>query len=133
MSNQEMRKRLASLSFSEKITMLEKLRDRSLAFSIVRVFLVGGPDDFQQKLEPEAQKYLSAHLKGGSPNASRSVLNVLLTDWLLRGHKVRFALEVDGKAKSKEVTSVEALNSLIGQDQTPATLLQGLAALPDAD
>jgi hypothetical protein len=37
MSKQEMRKRLASLSFSEKIQILEKLRDRSLAFA------VGGP------------------------------------------------------------------------------------------
>jgi hypothetical protein len=33
MSKQEMRKRLASLSFSEKIQILEKLRDRSLAFA----------------------------------------------------------------------------------------------------
>jgi hypothetical protein len=30
---QEMRKRLAVLSFSEKINMLEKLRDRSLAIA----------------------------------------------------------------------------------------------------
>jgi len=33
MSKQEMRKRLASLSFSEKVQILEKLRDRSLAFA----------------------------------------------------------------------------------------------------
>ena len=33
MSNQETRKRLASLSFSEKIKLLEKLRDRSLAIA----------------------------------------------------------------------------------------------------
>lgn len=32
-SKQEMRKRLAALSFSEKIKILEKLRDRSLAIS----------------------------------------------------------------------------------------------------
>jgi hypothetical protein len=32
MSKQEMRKRLAALSFSEKVKILEKLRDRSLAF-----------------------------------------------------------------------------------------------------
>ena len=31
MSKEHMRKRLASLSFSEKIEILEKLRDRSLA------------------------------------------------------------------------------------------------------
>jgi len=33
MSKQEMRKRLASLSFSEKIKILEKLRDRSLSLA----------------------------------------------------------------------------------------------------
>ena len=33
MSNPEMRKRLAALSFSEKIRILEKLRDRSLALA----------------------------------------------------------------------------------------------------
>ena len=33
MSKQEMRKRLASLSFSEKVKILERLRDRSLAIA----------------------------------------------------------------------------------------------------
>jgi hypothetical protein len=33
MSKQQMRKRLAALSFSEKVKILEKLRDRSLAFA----------------------------------------------------------------------------------------------------
>jgi hypothetical protein len=33
MSKQEMRKRLAALSFSEKVEILEKLRDRSLALA----------------------------------------------------------------------------------------------------
>jgi hypothetical protein len=33
MSKQEMRKRLAALSFSEKLKILEKLRDRSLALA----------------------------------------------------------------------------------------------------
>jgi hypothetical protein len=33
MSKQEMRKRLASLSFSEKLKILEKPRDRSLALA----------------------------------------------------------------------------------------------------
>jgi hypothetical protein len=33
MSKPEMRKRLASLSFTEKVKILEKLRDRSLAFA----------------------------------------------------------------------------------------------------
>ena len=32
-SKQEMRKRLARLSFSEKVKILERLRDRSLAFA----------------------------------------------------------------------------------------------------
>ena len=33
MGNPEMRRQLASLSFSEKVEILEKLRDRSLAFA----------------------------------------------------------------------------------------------------
>ena len=33
MSKQEMRKRLAALSFSEKVKILEKLRDRSLSLA----------------------------------------------------------------------------------------------------
>ena len=33
MSKKEMRKELAALSFSEKIKIFEKLRDRSLAFA----------------------------------------------------------------------------------------------------
>ena len=33
MSKQEMRKRLAALSFSEKVKILEKLRDRSLVLA----------------------------------------------------------------------------------------------------
>jgi hypothetical protein len=86
MSKPKMRARLASLSFSDKIEILEKLRDRSLAFATVKVFLVVCPNDpnpdqekMRQNLEPEAQKYLSLHLKGGAPNASRSALHALLT------------------------------------------------------
>jgi hypothetical protein len=43
MSKQEMRKRLAALSFSEKVKILEKLRDRSLALAAagLRRTLVG--------------------------------------------------------------------------------------------
>jgi len=37
MSKKEMRKRLASLSFSEKVKILEKLRDRSLALAAWRL------------------------------------------------------------------------------------------------
>ena len=36
MGKQEMRRELASLSFSEKIKILEKLRERSLAFAEAR-------------------------------------------------------------------------------------------------
>ena len=36
MGKQEMRKELASLSFSEKVKILEKLRDRSLLFAEAR-------------------------------------------------------------------------------------------------
>ena len=36
MGKQEMRKQLAKLSFSEKVKILEKLRDRSLLFAEVR-------------------------------------------------------------------------------------------------
>lgn len=36
MGKQELRKQLASLSFSDKIKILEKLRDRSLAFAEAR-------------------------------------------------------------------------------------------------
>jgi hypothetical protein len=137
MSKPKMRARLASLSFSDKIKILEKLRDRSSAFALVKVFLVARPDDpnaddqekMRQKLEPDAQRYLSAHLKGGPPNASRAVLHVLLEHWLLgRGRKVRFELGVDGKIKAKEVTQVEELNALIGQGRTAAEFLQAIGS-----
>jgi hypothetical protein len=36
MGKEEMRKQLAKLSFSEKVKILEKLRDRSLAFAEAR-------------------------------------------------------------------------------------------------
>lgn len=36
MGKQEMRKQLAGLSFTEKVKILEKLRDRSLAFAEAR-------------------------------------------------------------------------------------------------
>jgi hypothetical protein len=36
MGKQEMRKQLAALSFTEKVKILEKLRDRSLAFAEAR-------------------------------------------------------------------------------------------------
>lgn len=36
MGKQEMRKQLAALSFSEKVRILKKLRDRSLAFAEAR-------------------------------------------------------------------------------------------------
>jgi hypothetical protein len=141
MSKPGMRARLASLSFSEKISILERLRDRSSAFTLVKVFLVGCPNDptpdqtekMRQKLQPEVQKYLTTHLKAGSPNASRSALYALLRHWLVgQGRKVRFELEVDGNVKRKEVTRVEELNALIGQGETPATLLRAIGFCEEA-
>jgi hypothetical protein len=52
MSKPELRKRLAALSFSEKIRILEKLRDRSLKIAAARSTLrppastAGGKQDF---------------------------------------------------------------------------------------
>jgi len=54
MSKQEMRKRLASLSFSEKIKILEKLRDRSLALA------AGG---LRRKVEKGALKKIDVRSK----------------------------------------------------------------------
>jgi hypothetical protein len=142
MSKPKMRARLAALSFSDKIKILEKLRDRSSAFSLLKVFLIARPADpdpddqekMRQKLEPDAQRYLSAHLKGGLANASRAVLHVLLQHWLLgRGRKVRFELEADGKIKVKEFTELEELNTLIGQGRTPTELLQAIGFATKAD
>jgi hypothetical protein len=55
MSKQEMRKRLAALSFSEKIKILEKLRDRSLALAS------GG---LRKKSEEDASKKADKGSKG---------------------------------------------------------------------
>jgi hypothetical protein len=44
MGKKEMRKELAALSFSEKIKILEKLRDRSLAFAASGLRLRRGRD-----------------------------------------------------------------------------------------
>jgi hypothetical protein len=51
MSKREMRKRLAALSFSEKVKILEKLRDRSLALarSGLRQKAAGGDSDKPSK------------------------------------------------------------------------------------
>ena len=53
MSKQEMRKRLAALSFSEKVKILEKLRDRSLALagSGLRRKVVGKVGNSREKME----------------------------------------------------------------------------------
>ncbi len=138
MSKPEMSKQLSALSFSEKIKVLEKLRDRSLSLAIVRIFLEGDPNDptpdqERQKLQREMQKYLSQHLKGGMPNSSRVALYALTRVWL-EGHRgsVRFEFEVDGEGKNKEVTTVEELNRLIGPGQTPQTFLQALGASTNA-
>jgi hypothetical protein len=46
---------------------------------------------------------------------------------------VRFELEAGGKVKGKEVTSAEELDALIGQGQTPATLLQAIGSCVEPD
>jgi hypothetical protein len=134
MSKPKMSKRLASLNFSEKIKILEKLRDRSLSLAVARVFLDSGPNDptpdqERQRLQCDMQKYLSSHLKGGVPNSSRVALYAIARGWL-EGHRgrVRFEFEVDGERRKKEITTVEELNTLIGPGQTPQTLLQALGA-----
>lgn len=50
MSKQEMRRRLAALSFSEKVKILEKLRDRSVAL---------GRSGFRRKVGKEDPRKLS--------------------------------------------------------------------------
>jgi hypothetical protein len=134
MSKPKLRARLSSLSFSEKVEILEKLRDRSLALAVVRVFLEGGPNDLtpdqvRQKLQRELQKYLTSYLKGGAPNASRTAFYALTRAWLegYRG-RIRFEFESDGQTRNKEVAAVEELQSLIGPDQTPQTFFRALGA-----
>jgi hypothetical protein len=84
-------------------------------------------EKLRQKLEPEAGKYLDSYLMVEKPNASRSVLHSLLTNWLAgRECKVRFEIEVDGKIRSKEVTNLKELDELIGDGKTPSTLLRAL-------
>jgi hypothetical protein len=132
MSKQEMRKELASLSFTEKVSILEKLRDRSLSFSLVRLSLVGGPPETGRKLEVEAQKYLNSYLKAEAFNGPRSVLHEVLRRWVEynRG-KVRLEIEVDGKTRSKEIASSTELDNLLGQGQTPPDFLRALGGEAD--
>ena len=52
MSNQEMRKRLAALSFSEKVKILEKLRDRSLALAASGLRRKKAPDSVDKGAKP---------------------------------------------------------------------------------
>jgi hypothetical protein len=134
MSKQDMRKELASLSFTEKIGILERLRDRSWAFSLVKLSLLGGVRDLNrdqeeawQKLEAEAQKYLNSYLKSAMPGASLAILRAVLRHWIefLRG-RVRFEVDVEGKVGAREIARIEELDSLLGPSQTPATLLRTL-------
>jgi len=134
MSKQDMRKELASLSFTEKVGILEKLRDRSLAFSLVRLALVAGPRGLDpgqeqgwQKLEADAQRYLSLYLKSETVNSSRSVLHEVLRHWV-EYHRgtVRLEIEVDGKVRSKEINSTVELDNVLGRGQTPQELLRAL-------
>jgi hypothetical protein len=138
MSKPKMRARLASLSFSEKIEILEKLRDRSLALTIVRVYVDVGlndrtPDQDRQKLQNDLQKYLSTYLKGGSSNSSRVAFYALTRGWL-EGYqgRVRFEFELDGQTRNKEVITVEELDSLVGPGQTPQSFLRALGATLNA-
>ncbi|HTW58023.1 MAG TPA: hypothetical protein VMD99_07835 [Terriglobales bacterium] len=134
MSKPKLRARLSSLSFSEKVKILEKLRDRSLALAVVRVYLDSGPSDLtpdleRQKLQRDLQKYLISYLKGGAPSAPRSAFYALTRAWL-EGHRgrIRFEFEANGQTRSKEVTAVEELGNLVGPDQTPQTFFRGLGA-----
>ena len=54
MSKKEMRARLAALSFTEKIKILEKLRDRSLAFAAsgLRRKTAGSPGKSEDEKQP---------------------------------------------------------------------------------
>lgn len=141
MSKREARQRLAALTFSEKVEILEKLRDRSLELAVVQVSLVSkagvfGPDQEtkRKQVESDVQKYLSAYLKGGAPNASGSVLNALLTAWLQGYGHVRFEINIDGTLRGIDVISMDELSTLIGPGQTPVTFLQGLgqrASVPE--
>jgi hypothetical protein len=132
MSKQDMRKELASLSFTEKVGILERLRERSLAFCLVKLSLVAGlgdpmPDQAREKLEADAQKYLNSYLKSETPSSSRPVLHELLRHWVEhRRGKVGLEIEVDGKSRRKEITRTEELDNLLGRGRTPADLLRAL-------
>ena len=127
-----MRKELASLSFTEKVGILERLRDRSLAFSLVRLSLVAGPrdpmpDQAREKLEADAQKYLNSYLKSETVSSSRPVLHELLRHWVEhRRGKVRLEIKIDGNVRCKEIARIEELDDLLGRGQTPANLLRAL-------
>lgn len=132
MSKPEMRSRLAALSFSEKIKVLEKLRDRSLSLAVVRVFIQSRPNDptpdqKRQKLQCDMQTYLSSFLKGGSSSSSRVAFYAIARAWI-EGHRggLRFEFEIDGEAKNKEIATVEELSRLIGPSRTPQSLLEAL-------
>ena len=131
MSKQDMRSELAALSFTEKVGILEKLRDRSLAFSLVRVSLVPGPQKGQRdqesfhELEAQAQKYLNSYLKSDTVGF-RSALHEVLRSWVQSDGKVRLEVEVDGKARWKEITRSDELDNLLGPGRTQSDLLGAL-------
>lgn len=56
MGKKEMRKRLAALSFSKKVKILEKLRDRSLAFAEARRKLKPSKDDLGTVSGPDKRQ-----------------------------------------------------------------------------
>lgn len=132
MSKQEMRRRMAALSFSEKVKILEQLRDRSAEFALVHVTLSSRATGLnsehegqRERLQAEAQKYLSAYLKGGVPNAS--TIHALLRAWLEGFGQVRFELSMNGHVRSAGVSSVDELRELLGNGQTPASFLRALS------
>jgi hypothetical protein len=138
MSKQDMRKELASLSFTEKIGILEKLRDRSLALSLVRLYFVVGPrtlsrdeEEARQKREAQAQRYLNSYLKSEVFDGPRSVLHAILRHWVESRGKVRLEIKVDGELRSREIASPAELDGLLGEHQTPSDLLRAIGGETD--
>jgi hypothetical protein len=136
MSKPKSRARLAALSFTEKVEILEKLRDRSRSLALVHLILVPGLNDpwspaQRETLQCEAQKYLSVHLKGGAPNASRAALHAILRGWLETGSRREISFEFfsQGDRRRRNISCVEDLASLIGQDRVPSDFLRGLGAI----
>lgn len=108
-------------------------------FSLVRLSLIAGPNDTgashqerRQKLEPLFQGWLDPFVSGRVPNCS-VLIALLAAGWPLgHGRKARFEvgppLTEAGEVKGIEVANNKELNDLIGDGETPSTLLQALAS-----